>query len=151
MMHKVTLAMLGAVLGIGLLSIAPGARADARNQASRLDLSQPVQIPGGTVLPAGTYWFIGVDEPGLTSHLVRIFNADRTVLYATLDTVPTQRSEITDHTELVFAEQPQGRPMALLSWFYPDRQIGHEFVYSPSREAKLSASERIDVFAQTVA
>jgi hypothetical protein len=148
MMHKAALAVLGIVLGIGLFLIAPAARADETNQASRLDLSQPVQIPGGTVLPAGTYWFMVVDEPGVTSNMVRICNADRTIVYATLATVPAERSDITDRTELILAEQPQGKPMALLTWFYPNRALGHEFVYSPSREAELLASERIDVMAQ---
>ena len=150
MIRKSILAILGAVLGVGLLSIAPGARADATNQATRLVLNQAVRIPGNTILPAGTYWLIVDNGPSDTSDLVRIYSADKSILYAALETIPVQRAEISRHTELVLAQQPQGKPLALLRWFYPDRLVGHEFVYSPSREANLMANERIDVFAKVV-
>jgi hypothetical protein len=36
----------------------------------------------------------------------------------------------------------------LMSWFYPGRLLGHEFVYSPQKESLLSQGSQITVFAQ---
>ena len=149
MLGKMSLILLGALMALAMLITTPLARADQANEASQLVLSAPVQIPGNTVLPAGTYWFTVPNESSLNKDLVRIYNADRTVVIATLATVPAMRSETTPKTDLVFAEQSQGRPLALLKWFYPDDTTGHEFVYSPQRESGLTGDQTIDVLAKT--
>src|SRR5580704_1472648 len=85
------------------LVMLPVAHADEWNQASRLTFSQAVQIPG-RVLPAGTYWFILADT--VSDHnIVHIFNSDRSILYATILTINTDRPEPTDHTAITFAER----------------------------------------------
>lgn len=149
MLGKMSLILLGALIALAMLITTPRARADQANEASQLVLSEPVQIPGNTILPAGTYWFTIPNESSLNKDLVRIYNADRTVVIATLATVPAMRSETTPKTDLVFAEQSQARPLALLKWFYPDDTTGHEFVYSPQQESGLTGDQTIDVLAKT--
>src|SRR5579863_8499012 len=143
MPHKTLRVVLGAFIGIAMLGIAPVARGGEADQATQLVLSQPVQIPKRSVLPAGTYWFVLVDSSIGESNMVRIYNANRTHIIATLETITTNRPEANGKTELVFAEQTQGRPLALLKWFYPDRTDGHEFIYSRRRETKLLTDQDI--------
>jgi hypothetical protein len=111
------------------------AHADESDQATKITFSQPVQIPG-QVLPAGTYLF-KLEDSNSSQNLVQIFNADRTVLYATLQTVATERREPTGYTVLILAEQGAGQPDVLVKWFYPGRETGNEFVYSTEKEKDL--------------
>lgn len=71
-------------------------------------------------------------------NLVQIFNADRSRLYATLQTISTERSEPTGDAVVTLAEQPNGRPDALLKLFYPGDTTGHEFVYPDQEEQQLT-------------
>ncbi len=140
----------GVVLIFSLVVIAPAARADELDQASQFTFNQPIELPGNVVLGSGTYWFVlATDDAISPGDTVQIFNADRTQVVATIRTIVTLRPEKTDHSELTFAEQPRKQPIALISWFYPDRLTGHEFIYSPLEEAKLSKREQITVTAQT--
>src|ERR1700739_3179945 len=100
------------------------AHADELDQATTITFSAPIQIPG-QVLPAGSYLFKLAD--GDSDRIVQIFNADRTVLYATLQTIATERQEPTGHTVVALAEQGAGQPDALVKWFYPGDETGHEF------------------------
>ena len=122
MINRKAVAVLG--LALGFLIMLPVARASELDQASKLTFSQSVQIPG-RVLPAGTYWFV-VPEPGL----VRIFNSDQTTLYATLQTISSEHPEAVEKTEITFADRGSMRPAAIVTWFYPGRSIGQEFLYS---------------------
>jgi hypothetical protein len=109
------------------------ANADEMDEATKMTFSAPVQIPG-RVLPAGSYLFKLADtEPNL--NMVRIFNADGTKLYGTVETIPAERLEPTGDTTVTLAEQGSGKPDALRTWFYPGRLMGNEFVY-PGREEK---------------
>jgi len=112
------------------------AHADVLDQATKISFSEPIQIPG-QILPAGTYWFRVVDSNS-DQNLVQVFSADQTVLYATLETVPTQRREPTGFTTVSLAEQGSGKPVVLLKWFYPGNLTGHEFVYSQQQEKELA-------------
>ena len=112
------------------------AHADVLDQATKISFSEPIQIPG-QILPAGTYWFRVVDSNS-DQNLVQVFGADQTVLYATLETVPTQRREPTGFTTVSLAEQGSGKPVVLLKWFYPGNLTGHEFVYSQQQEKELA-------------
>ena len=51
-----TLVLLGSVL-------VPGVRADEKDKKTVITFSQPFEIPGGQVLPAGTYTFLLFDSP----------------------------------------------------------------------------------------
>src|ERR1700751_4519359 len=110
--------------------------ADESDQATTITFSQPIQIPG-QVLPAGSYLFKLADGDS-NQNIVQIFNADRTVLYATLQTAATQRPEPADHTVVVLVEKGTGEPHALLKWFYPGRETGNEFLYPTQMEKELA-------------
>jgi hypothetical protein len=149
MTRKILGLVFGVLLGFGLLAAVPAVRADDTNQATQFTFNRPVEIPGNVVLPAGTYWFV-VPNNVDSANLVRIFNADRTQLYATFETIPTNRPTTSDDSELTFAEQSSRQPMALMSWFYPDRLTGHELLYSPREESRFSESQQITVMAHPV-
>ena len=111
------------------------AHADESNQQTTVTFSAPVQIPG-QVLPAGTYVFQQAD-PDNDQNLVRIYSADRKVVYATLPTVPTQRKDIGD-TTITLAQPENGQPDMLVKWFYPGRATGHEFIYSRQQAQEIA-------------
>lgn len=122
------------------------AHADEYDESSTLTFNQPIQIPG-RVLPAGSYLFT-LANTASDRYLVEIFNADRSVLYASLQTVPTVREDVADHTVVSLAEQGTGEPNVLLKWFYPGRETGSEFVY-PKQEEKELAQDRHQTIVAT--
>ena len=125
----------------------PMAKADERDQTTILTFSQPVEIPGQT-LPAGTYRFVLVNtETSLNT--VQIFNADRTKLYATLNTVPASRTEATGDTVVSFAERASGQPAAIKTWVYPGMTDGHEFLYGSREERELAGDQKVVVTANS--
>src|SRR3989449_3954040 len=83
------------------------AHADESNQATTITFSQPIQIPG-QILPAGTYSFKLLDSNS-DPNVVQIFNSDQTHLYATLQTVATERQDPTGDTAITLAEQGGGK------------------------------------------
>jgi hypothetical protein len=129
--------ILGLLLAFAI--ILPVAYAAETDQATKLTFNQSIQIPG-RVLPAGTYWFILADSTS-DRNIVRIFNSDRSTLYATVLTINAQRPEPTDHTALTFAERESMPSNALVTWFYPGRTTGHEFVYSKSEQQELARAK----------
>jgi hypothetical protein len=114
----------------------PSARADERDQATELSFSQSFQIPG-RVLPAGTYWFVLAENPA-NRNIVRIYNSDRSTVYATVFAINTESLATTDKTAITFAKREPMQPETLLSWFYPGRASGHQFVYSNKEEQELA-------------
>jgi len=121
------------------------AHADESNRATTITFSQPIQIPG-QILPAGTYSFKLLDSNS-DPNVVQIFNSDQTHLYATLQTVATERQDPTGDTAITLAEQGGGKPDALLKWFYPGRDTGHEFVYSGQQEKQLAQDTQQTIVA----
>ena len=107
-----------------------------------MTFSGPVEIPGvhlkgWSVLPAGTYVFKILDSQS-DRHIVQIFNADETQIYATILAIPNYRLKATDKTVVTFRERPAGEPDALRAWFYPGRNWGEEFVYPKARAIALA-------------
>ena len=92
------------------------AHADEDNELTKLTFSQPVQVPG-RILPAGTYEFVLADSQS-GRDIVQIFNADGTELFATIQTIPTERARETNGTSVTLAQRPDGQPAALVTWFY---------------------------------
>ena len=140
----------GVVLGVALaLGIGvPAAHASMRNEATKVTFNHAVQVPG-TVLPAGTYWFEETDLPSGSRQVVKIMSSDWSKVYATLSTVPVERSSWVGRSSwdsqgsLVFAKGPAGQPDAVLDWFYPGRVTGHEFVYPQHQERQLNQEARL--------
>jgi hypothetical protein len=132
---------------LGLVS-ASNARADEWNKKTVLTFNQPFEIPG-RVLPAGTYTFELADTMA-DRHIVRIFNADRSEVIATVMTIPSTRLSPTTETVIKFREMPAGAPEAIRAWFYPGNTIGQEFVYPRQRAAQLAKAEHANVPATSV-
>jgi hypothetical protein len=121
------------------------AHADEFDQATTITFSEPVQIPG-QVLPAGTYLFkLANRESDLNT--IQVFSADSTVLYATLETIGTERREATGDVVVAVAEQGAGQPDALLKWFYPGRETGHEFLYPSQKQKELAQDKQQTIVA----
>lgn len=117
--------------------IASGAGADTKfNKRTVVTFTQPVEIPG-QVLPAGTYTIELFESLG-NRHIVRIFNADRTQLIATVLAIPNRRLTPTGDNVLKFSERPGNSPDALKAWFYPGDNFGQEFVYPKARAVELA-------------
>jgi hypothetical protein len=130
---------------VAFLILLPAARADQANQATKVTFSQAVQIPG-RVLPAGTYWFMLPEEVN-EHYQVRIYNADRTMIYATVLTNNTQRAQPTGHSAFTFAVRGSSQPQAIVTWFYPGDTTGHEFLYPKQVEQELAKDKHDTVIA----
>jgi hypothetical protein len=138
-----TLSILGFLLVFAVLL--PVAQADESNEAIKITFNQPVQIPG-RVLPAGTYWFV-LPEDIAQRHQVRIFSADRTMLYVTLFTIDADRPQLSDDTAITFAQRGSQQPQAIVSWFYPGSATGHEFIYPKQLQKELAKDKQNTIAA----
>src|SRR3954469_23119604 len=121
------------------------AHADESDQMTTITFTAPVQIPG-EVLPAATYMFKLADSDS-ARNLVQIFNAEGTILYATLETIPTERQQSADRTTITLGEEGSGTPDALLKWFYPGRLTGNEFLYPRVQEKQLAREMQYTIVA----
>jgi hypothetical protein len=111
------------------------------NKLTFFTFSAPVEIPGGKVLPAGTYAFKVVDTNG-SRDIVQILNRDQTRVYATVITIPDYRPNPTDKAIVEFAQTPSGGPAAIKEWFYPGDTEGWEFVYPKNRAVELAKAAK---------
>jgi len=127
------------ILTVSLLmaTFAAGTRADTGfNKRTVVTFTQPVEIPG-QILPSGTYT-IELYESFGSRHVVRIYNADRSKLIATVLAIPNQRLTPTSDNVMKFSERPGNAPDALKAWFYPGNNFGQEFVYPKARAIELA-------------
>lgn len=138
-------AFVTAGLVLASLIMLPVAHADEWDQASQLTFSQSVQIPG-RVLPAGTYWFVLADSVG-NRNIIQVFNSDRSTLYETVLATTAERLQPTDNNTITFAERESMPTNAIVTWFYPGRNSGHEFVYSKSEEQELARAKHQTIVA----
>lgn len=138
-------------LGLVLASLVtlPVAHADDWDQASKLTFSQSVQIPG-RVLPAGTYWFVLVDDPS-NRNIIHIFNSDQSTLYATVLTQSAERHQPSENTTITFATRESMPTNAIVTWFYPGTSSGHEFLYSKAEGQELARAKHLTIMAMTPA
>lgn len=149
MNKRVGLVLFGGVFLL-LFAMIPAVRAgNISNQATQVTFSQPVRIPGRT-LPAGTYW-LSVDDNGPNQNLnaVKVSNADGTKTIATLATQTTDKTQEGQEATVngiswpngkvifTFAQGSKNRPMTLVSWYYPGRPDGHEFIYTDRVQKQL--------------
>jgi hypothetical protein len=139
-----TFVILGLLLAFAI--ILPVARADEFDQATKFTFNQRVQIPG-RVLPAGTYWFV-LSDISTSRNIVQVFNADRSTLYATVFTINSEVLTPTDDTAITFANREPMQPETILSWFFPGRTSGHQFVYSHMEEQELAQVKHHTVMAK---
>jgi hypothetical protein len=132
--HKLYI-VLGLLIAFGVF-FELAAHADETNESTKITFSVPIQIPG-QVLPAGTYTFQQAD-PDADQNLVQISNADGSVLYATLQTVPAERMGPAGHAAVTLAQPESAKPDVLVKWFYRGHSTGHEFVYPKQQEQEIA-------------
>jgi LPXTG-motif cell wall-anchored protein len=128
----------GAILAVCVSGFA-SAQGLVSDQRTFFTFSQPVALPGVT-LPAGKYTFKLADSQA-NRHIVQVFNADGTKIYATLLAIPAERQAIPDQPEVVFRETPVNSPAAIDTWYYPGTKVGHSFMYSKADEAKWAKAK----------
>jgi hypothetical protein len=117
---------IASVLAVALLVlVSRSARADEFDHLMVITFSAPVQIPG-EVLPAGTYQF---SNPDGDRNVVEVRSADGSKPYATLLTIPAERSNATDEPVVKFEERAAGSPEAIRAVFYPGETTGMAFLY----------------------
>ncbi len=150
-----------AILCLSLTALAFSANAKASNAKltnAKLDdwdkktvvtFSQPVEIPGGIVLPAGTYVFKLLNSLS-NRHIVQVFSEDQSHVYATILSIPNYRLQVTDKTVITFGESAVGVPQAIRAWFYPGANSGEEFVYPKRRAMELAKTTNSPILAMPV-
>ena len=111
----------------------PKARADLREEKMTVHFSAPVEVPG-EVLPAGTYVFEALHDGTLT----RILSGDETRVYATVFTVPDEKTDPVEKPQVtVEPSATQGSPERIDSWFYPGESTGNAFIYQKVQAQKI--------------
>ena len=133
--------IIGAMLAF--FAMLPVARAGEQDQATKLTFDTAVQIPG-RVLPAGTYWFV-LAENTTSPSVVQILDSHRSTVLASVLTFNAERSS-PDDTAFTFATRGSMQPN-LVTWFYPGRTTGHEFVYSRAEATELAQVKHYTVMA----
>jgi hypothetical protein len=124
-------------LSLIFLAVSPTVQADQWDKETIVTFDQAVEIPGGIVLPAGTYVFKLMESPS-DRHIVQIFNRDRTHLYATILAIPNYRLRVSGKTVMTFGERGADLPEAIRAWFYPGDNFGQEFVYPKKKAIELA-------------
>jgi hypothetical protein len=132
-------------------ALSPNAKADDHDKMTTFTFSGPVEIPpvyitGMRVLPAGTYVFKLVNSSS-NRHIVQIFNADQTKIYATILAIPNYRLTPKDKSVVTFNEGLAGQPEAIRAWFYPGANWGEEFVYPKAKAVELAQVAKVPVLA----
>jgi hypothetical protein len=142
-----------AVLGMAILGtvLIPSAKSDDHDKTTTITFSAPVEIPpvyitGMRILPAGTYVFKLV-ESSSNRHIVQIFNADQSKIYATILAIPNYRLTPTNKTVITFNEGIRGNPEPIRAWFYPGANWGEEFVYPKAKAVELAQVVKAPVLA----
>ncbi|MBZ5525377.1 MAG: hypothetical protein LAP21_24385 [Acidobacteriia bacterium] len=131
---------------IGFTFVLPSAMADQWNKKTIVTFPEPVEVPGGVILPAGKYVFSLLESNGYR-HIVRITNEDGTKVFATILALNNVRLQPTGETVLKFEERPRNTPEALHAWFYPGDHFGQEFVYPKGRAFRLATESKTPVLA----
>ena len=119
--------------------IAP-AIADEWNKETKIEFSEPVQVPG-KVLEPGRYIFKLADSDS-DRNIVEIFSMDANGaqnLVTTVLAIPTYRTATPDDASVQFEERGSGSPEAIQKWFYPGDKSGWEFVYPKGQSPEASA------------
>lgn len=107
------------------------------NEPMQLTFNQPIRIPG-KVLPAGTYYLVMQDTA--TGNTVSVLDANQRVV-STLETADASTVNYWPDGALVtVAQGAPGEPDALVSWFFPGFNLGHQFIY-PKSERKAIEEE----------
>jgi hypothetical protein len=124
------------------LTLVPAAAPDVWNKHTNVHFGEPVEFPGGVVVPAGDYVMKLADSPS-NRNIVQVLNQDQNRVYATVLTIPTQRSEPAEKTIITFYETPGGDPQYVHKWFYPGDTRGQEFPYPKGRTSYIAQASSL--------
>jgi hypothetical protein len=111
-----------------ILLAAPSMNADMLDQRSVVTFSGSVAIPGGHMLPAGSYVFKLSPLP-LDRDTVQIFDAKNNHVIATLETIPVWLQNPPDRSMVLLSEGPAGGAPSVHEFVYAGSTRGHEFIY----------------------
>jgi len=117
------------------------AMADEWNKETRLEINEPLEIPG-RVLSPGTYIFKLLDSNS-ERNVVEVFSEDssgRQKFVTTVFAISAYKMETPDKPIIGLEERAAGSPMAIRSWFYPGDNFGREFVYPKVDHMEVSAN-----------
>lgn len=134
----VSIAFAAATVAVAMTNVA-SAQGFVPDQRTYFTFSAPVQLPGVT-LPAGKYTFRLMDSQ-TNRHVVQIFNAAGTKIFATIMAIPAQRNDVPNNPEIQFLETPADVPAAVDVWWYPGTKTGHEFLYSKTTSSKWAKAK----------
>ena len=129
--------------------MAPTTKAQNGDMKTVVTFSEPIEIPGGVILPAGTYFFKLLNQDS-GRWVVQIFDEHQTHTFATLITIQDFRYHPTEKVVMTFAEREAGAPPAIKEWFFPGEKFGREFVYGKRRAIELAKLTNEPVLAVPV-
>ena len=68
-----------------------------------------------------------------------------TTLYATFFTVSSERPVLNNTATITLADRGPAKPQAIMSWFYPGRAEGHEFLYPKQLQKELAKDKQVTI------
>ena len=82
-----------------------------------------------------------------TRDVVRVTNADESVVLATAFAIPRYRSTATSEPAFVMQERGTNSPKALQAWYYPGFVDGHQFVYPAAQNLEATSANSAPILA----
>ena len=121
-----------------LAVLATHIQAQESNTSERtfMTFSSPVELPGVT-LDAGTYEFRLADSP--SRNVVQVFKKDGRDIVGQWTFVQASRPRTSSETVVMFREAKEGSTPAVQYWYFPNEQIGKEFIYPKDQAARIAA------------
>jgi hypothetical protein len=129
--------------------MAPVSKAQNGDKKTVVTFSEPIEIPGNIILPAGTYFFKLLNQDS-GRWVVQIFDEHQTKTFATLITIEDFRYHPTNQVVMNFTERAAGDPPAIKEWFFPGEKQGRAFVYGKKRATELAKVTNEPVLATPV-
>lgn len=115
--------------------------ADVWDKRTDVKFAEPVEFPGGVVLPPGAY-VLKLNGSMSNRHIVHVFNENQNRVHATVLAIPEIRMEPADKTIITFHEAQRDEPQLIKSWFYPGDTIGQQFVYPRNRVRQVAGASQ---------
>ena len=138
---RVSTRLLGAVMVLVASIIAP-ANADEWNKETRIEINEPLEVPGKVLTP-GKYVFKIADSPS-DRNIVQIFSEDadgNQKLVTTVLAISAYRPATPEKPIIQVEERQSGSTQAIHRWFHPGDNIGWEFVYPKAERLEVAASQ----------
>jgi len=127
MRFRFSLVLITLTVTATLLLLPSNAPGDDWNRMTAVVFDHPIQIPG-QVLPQGIYVFRLAEISG-EHNVVQIWNADQTLLHASIMGFPQYMNTEPKEELFVFEQEQKDGPLTLKSWFHEGNRIGLRFIY----------------------